>query len=68
MANYKTLPAEAIPPAAEFIRACLRFDVKERATTKDLLVHRWLADDMKTYDDSESATNAAPESKRGISL
>ncbi|KAJ6595963.1 kinase-like domain-containing protein [Mycena sp. CBHHK59/15] len=49
MANYKIpgLSEDEIKKAAGFIRACLRFDYKERATAKELQDHPFLADAFK---------------------
>jgi serine/threonine-protein kinase SRPK3 len=46
MANYKipNLSGDEITSAADFIRACLKFDYDERATAKDLREHGFLAD------------------------
>jgi serine/threonine-protein kinase SRPK3 len=46
MANYKipNLPKDEIESAADFIRACLKFDYEERATAEDLQKHRFLTD------------------------
>ncbi|KAI0806864.1 kinase-like domain-containing protein [Fomes fomentarius] len=46
MANYKVpgLAEDEIKKAADFIRACLRFDYKERATAEELKGHTFLAD------------------------
>lgn len=46
MANYKVpgLAEDEIKKAADFIRACLRFDYKERATAEELKGHAFLAD------------------------
>ena len=46
MANYKIpgLAEDEISKAADFIRACLRFDYMERATAEELKGHAFLAD------------------------
>ncbi|KAJ4469865.1 kinase-like domain-containing protein [Lentinula aciculospora] len=46
MANYKIpgLTEEDIGLAANFMRECLKFDYRERATAKDLIKHKFLAD------------------------
>lgn len=46
MANYKVpgLAEDEIKKAADFIRACLRLDYKERATAEELKGHAFLAD------------------------
>ncbi|KAI9057489.1 kinase-like protein [Trametes sanguinea] len=46
MENYKVpgLTEDVIKQAADFIRACLRFDYMERATAKELMNHAFLAD------------------------
>ena len=45
MASYKipTLSEDEIHLAADFIRACLKFDYEERATAEDLQKHEFLA-------------------------
>ncbi|KAH9929341.1 kinase-like domain-containing protein [Fomitopsis serialis] len=49
MANYKVpgLSEDEIKKAADFIRACLRFDYSERATAEELQDHAFLADAFK---------------------
>ena len=42
LANYKILPKEEIPPAASFIKACLRLDSYERPSARELELHPWL--------------------------
>ncbi|KAJ2999648.1 hypothetical protein NUW54_g6902 [Trametes sanguinea] len=37
-------PQDVTKQAADFIRACLRFDYMERATAKELMNHAFLAD------------------------
>jgi len=49
MANYKipNLSEDEIHLAAEFIRVCLKFDHKERATAEELQKHKFLANAFK---------------------
>lgn len=43
IANYKMdIPDEEVKVAADFIRACLRFDYKDRATPAELRKHPFL--------------------------
>ncbi|KIP04132.1 hypothetical protein PHLGIDRAFT_206381 [Phlebiopsis gigantea 11061_1 CR5-6] len=40
--NYDILSSEEIGPAADFIRACIRLDPRDRPTAKELASHPWL--------------------------
>jgi serine/threonine-protein kinase SRPK3 len=42
LSNYNVLPPDDIPPAAEFIAACLHLDPSQRPSARDLIRHPWV--------------------------